>query len=593
MSTLRSLAWLKRNFWSCRKYLYGWTLPLIYLPILLAFPASSPSDLLSLNSTSAANGSLEVITVSKSKAAGCFYVLLLMASYWLLEALPMAITAMLPVIFFPLFGILPSSAVCLEYMRDTVMIFLGSLVAAAAVEESNLHQRIALKVMKLFGTQPQWLSLGFMVNTMFLSMWISNTAATALMIPIVDAVLIELWKHKDDADHGYELSGVREEVTVTTGTLASSSDETPAARSRAGSVYSLSKRRTSLVRPSLQPDVTEFDDEFRKLRRCIYLGICYSANIGGTGTLTGTGTNLILYGFVSRDPSMSLSFASWMFYAVPGMVVCVAFSWLFLKFVLMRGSAFHSSKGSSKVDEVIESKIRLLGKMTFHEQAVLWLFVALIALWFFRSPEFMPGWAGLVLPKGTSESFIRDSCPAILIVVLYFMIPVNPMQLATSPTLMTWKATQSKIAWNVVLLLGGGFALSAGAKASGLSFILGNMLNNLLQGVPLFGVQVVTCAIALVLTEVASNATTATILLGVVENVARSMGVNPLTVMVPLTLSCSYAFVLPVASPPNAIIFEAGDMSSKDMAIPGFFMMTVCLIVTLLFTTFWGPITLF
>jgi sodium-dependent dicarboxylate transporter 2/3/5 len=578
--------WFRYTFWPARKYAYCWLLPILFLPILTSFPTYSPNDAYSIEDHGDGGDNATDVIVSKHKAAGCGYVLLLMASFWLLEALPMAITAMLPIVFFPLMGILSTSDICMEYMRDTVMIFLASLVAAAAVEESNLHQRVALKVLRLFGTSPQWLLLGFMTNTMFLSMWISNTAATALMIPIIDAVLTQLNQENDEISLG----------SVEMGSINNSRSESMSRRkSLADSKYG---RRTSLVRPAFQDIV--YDEKFAKLRKAIYLGICYSANIGGTGTLTGTGTNLILYGFVSKDKTMTLSFGSWMFYAVPGMLVNVALSWVFITVVYMRSHIEEAKKNrkerpeaAERVENMMRHKSEELGDMTFHEHAVLWLFVALIALWFFRAPEYMSGWAKLFLPEGVSDNFIKDSAPAVFIVILYFMIPRDPRNIASSPPLMNWKTTQDKVAWNVVLLLGGGFALSGGAKASGLSKILGHVLNQILSGVGVLGVQTITCLIALFLTEVASNATTATILLGVVENVARSMGVNPLKVMVPLTLSCSYAFVLPVASPPNAIIFEAGDMQTKDMAIPGIVMKIICLSVTLIVTSFWGPITIF
>lgn len=556
-------------------------MPILFIPVLTSFPSSSPSDGYTIEDHANGTGNTTYVVVSKHKAAGCGYVLLLMASFWLLEALPMAVTAMLPIVFFPLMGILSTADICMEYMRDTVMIFLASLVAAAAVEESNLHQRVALRVLRLFGTSPQWLLLGFMTNTMFLSMWISNTAATALMIPIVDAVLTQLNDKNDN------IPVIDMEMSITNSRSGSFSRSKPVADRKV--------RRTSLVRPAFQEIV--FDEKFAKLRKAIYLGICYSANIGGTGTLTGTGTNLILYGFVSKDKTMNLSFGSWMFYAVPGMLINVALAWIFITVVYLRSHIKEAKKrrserpeAASRVDNMMRSKSEELGNMSFHEHAVLWLFVALIALWFFRAPEYMPGWATWFVKD---DNFIKDSAPAVFIVILYFMIPQNPRNMASSPPLMSWKTTQDKVAWNVVLLLGGGFALSGGAKASGLSKILGHSLNQALSGVGVFGVQVITSLIALFLTEVASNATTATILLGVVENVARSMGINPLKVMVPLTLSCSYAFILPVASPPNAIIFEAADMQTKDMAIPGTVMKIICLSVTLVVTSFWGPITIF
>lgn len=504
-----------------------------------------------------------------------------MCSLWFTELIPMGITALLPIMLFPLFGIVDSSTICTEYMRESVIVFWASLVLSTAVEESNLHKRIALQAISIFGTEPKNILFGFMGITMFLSMWISNTATTALIVPIVDAV-IQLWQ---DSDEEQAL-----ELTMTT------SDDTDAAAAGSAATGQVTPstqmtRRSSFVRPS--PRVTRtYNDDFKQLRRFILLGICYSSNIGGTGTLVGTGTNLIFYGIASRD-FPSVSFASWMIFAVPGMLICVLLSWFFITSCLIRGDTVTLNGNSEKIKSMIKDKLSKLGKITYHEIMVIILFVCLIALWFFRSPQFMDGWVKLMLSPGVSVSYIRDSCPAIFIVMLFFMIPADFSNIERSPSLIKWSSMVHSIPWGTVFLLGGGLALASGIRKSGLSAILADFLNNMLTGCHPILVQVIACTIALTLTEVASNATTATILLSILDNVARSIGINPLQIMLPVTLCCSYAFVLPVASPPNAIIFEAGDMRSKDMVLPGLFMKFVCLFVTIFFTNYWGPLTIF
>ncbi|KAI1280623.1 Solute carrier family 13 member 2 [Halotydeus destructor] len=389
-----------------------------------------------------------------------------MAIYWLTEAVPLAITALLPVVLFPLLGILDSGHTVQAYMKEATMILLGCLIAAAAVEVSGLHQRIALKVLRIFGTSPKWLLLVFMLNTMLLSMWISNTATTALMMPIVGAVVVQLRQRTRS-------------VAETTGRRVSVISASDGPESGRPSCYAM--RSLNATSSTLSPDDALVDEAaFSKIKTAFYLGICYSANIGGTGTLTGTTTNLILVGLLHR------------------------------------------------------------------------------------------------------YRFIEDSVPAIFVAILFFMIPRHPMSLSKSPPLMTWKMVQEKVSWNVILLLGGSFALSDGAKTSGLSKLLGDSLTKMLSGMSSFTVQLVTSLIALFMTEVASNSTTATILCSVVGDVALSMGIAPLKLMLPVALSCSYAFMLPVSSPPNAIIFEAAEMKIKDMVLPGLAMKVICLIVTLI-----------
>ncbi|KAI1280642.1 Solute carrier family 13 member 5 [Halotydeus destructor] len=544
-----------RSLWRCKQYVISWSAPILLLPIIL-FNSGTPED---------------------NRVAGCAYALSLMAIYWLTEAVPLAITALLPVVLFPLLGILDSGSTVQAYMKEAVMIFLGSLIAAAAVEVSGLHQRIALKVLMLFGTSPKWLLLGFMLNTMFLSMWISNTAATALMIPIVDAVLVQL-RHRTKS----VLGNMDKRMSI-----ISSLDGPESGRP---SSFPMRSRASSIV-PLEDPSVDEA--AFVKMKTAIYLGICYAANIGGTGTLTGTTTNLILVGLLQAR-SIPMDFATWFTFAVPGMLICVFLAWLFIVIVFLRGTTDETANNneqngsrSDAVSELIKKKYELLGDTSFHEHAVLWLFVGLILLWFFRAPEFMTGWTKpivknfVVKEENDRHKFIEDSMPAIFVVILYFMIPCNPMSLSKSPPLMTWKVTQEKVSWNVILLLGGGLALSDGAKASGLSKLLGDSLTKMLSGMSSFTVQLVTSLIALFMTEVASNSTTATILCSVVGDVALSMGIAPLKLMLPVALSCSYAFMLPVSSPPNAIIFEAAEMKTKDMAIPGLAMKFICLAVTL------------
>ncbi|XP_076366067.1 Na(+)/citrate cotransporter-like isoform X2 [Tachypleus tridentatus] len=481
-----------------------------------------------------------------------------MVCFWLMEIMPLAVTALIPVVFLPLFGILSTDETCTIYMKEINMIFLGSLIAATAVEYCNLHNRLALRILLFIGTSPRWLMLGFMLTTMFLSMWISNTAATALMVPILNAVLYEMQKSTDPVEEKDK------DVSVI-------------------SVEKLRVRKFSMA--SVITDPIEEDSrskEEKNLRKALFMGICYSANIGGTGTLTGTTPNLILKGQMDNDFNdySRLTFASWMLFNIPGTILCVILAWAWLQILFMRQCGKDEKSSSDSVKKLIEGNYRDLGSITFHEAAVLVLFIVLIILWFCRDPGFMPGW-GVALSGEENKAYLKDAIPAIAIVLLLFVIPARPRELETSPPLLEWKIAQQNVPWGVILLLGGGFALAEGTTRSGLSFWLGEQLT-VLKALSAEVVILIVCLFALTLTEVASNTATATIMMPVLSNLADAVGIHPIKIMMPVAMCCSYAFILPVATAPNAIVFEAAPLTQREMALPGFVMKLLCLSISML-----------
>lgn len=526
--------------WEIRRFLICWLSPFIFLPLLL-------------------------IPMQEAK---CAYVVLLMIVYWFTEVIPMAITALIPIVFFPLFEIVKSDEIAKSYSNGTVMVFLGSLIASSAVSKSNLHERIALKVILLTGTSPKRLLMGFMATTGFLSMWISNLASVALMIPIVNAALDQL-THGTIATHNDDQSSVF--VTMT--------DE-KSLSSRTNSISIVRNRGTSS-----KTNIGLSKKESRKLRKGILLGICYAANIGGTGTLTGTSTNLVLNGFLKED---AISFADWSFFNVPGLVLLIFLTWVFIStfFITIDSKRQGLDKNEKQIYEMLRCKYEKLGKLTFHEFAVMVLFCLLLLLWFLRAPDFMNGWSTYLV---NDKSFIKDSMPTMLVVLLFFLIPANPKNLKTSPMLLDWKTVHEKTSWSVILLLGGGFAMAKGCERSGLSAWLGNSLK-VLEDLPQTIIVMFMCSIALILTELISNTASITILLPVIHQMALSINMNPLSIMLPVTVGCSYAFMLPFASGTNAIIFEVGKMKNKDMLFPGFFMKIMCITVLLIITNTWGPV---
>ncbi|KPP74120.1 solute carrier family 13 member 5-like [Scleropages formosus] len=501
----------------------------------------------------------------------CAYVIALMAVYWCTEALPLAVTALLPTLLFPVLGIMKSKEVCMQYLKDTNMLFVGGLIVAVAVEHWNLHKRIALRVLLIMGVRPALLMLGFMAVTAFLSMWISNTATTAMMVPIVQA-----------------LNNTVQSCNVSSPTPLSS-------------FYKVTVSGLG-VSPEEAADRTRMCKGFT-------LCVCYAASIGGTATLTGTGPNLVLKGQMNQlfpQNGDVINFASWFGFAFPNMVLMLALAWFWLQLIFMgfnfrrtwRCGVLTSAK-EAVAYRVIREEHRRLGPMCFGELSVLLLFSLLVLLWFTRDPGFMAGWATHLF--NAEAEYVTDATVAIFVAVLLFIFPSKVPQLcfwkshstdsqasnSPCPALLTWKVVQKKLPWNIVLLLGGGFALARGSEVSGLSLWLGNQMSPL-HSIPPWAIATVLCLLVATFTECTSNVATATLFLPVLASMSQSIGVNPLYVMLPCTLSASFAFMLPVATPPNAIVFSYGYLQVSDMAKVGVVMNIIGLLCVTLAINTWG-----
>ncbi|XP_065778184.1 Na(+)/dicarboxylate cotransporter 3 isoform X1 [Muntiacus reevesi] len=551
---MAALATVAKKVWSARRLLVLLFTPLVLLPVVFALPP---------------------------KEGRCLFVILLMAVYWCTEALPLSVTALLPIVLFPFLGILPSNKVCAQYFLDTNFLFLSGLIMASAIEEWNLHRRIALKVLMLTGVQPARLILGMMATTSFLSMWLSNTASTAMMLPIANAILKSLFGHRESRK---DLSWESEETAAAV--RKNGLHTVPTEMQFIAGAEDKDCPEEAEAPVDLQPTSKKEEEYRRNIWKGFLISIPYSASIGGTATLTGTAPNLILLGQLkSFFPQCDVvNFGSWFIFAFPLMLLFLLVGWLWISFlyggITLRGCRKKKSElrtdAENRARDTIREEFQSLGPTKFAEQAVFILFCVFAILLFSRDPKFIPGWASLFTP-----GFISDAVTGVSVVTILFFFPSQKPSLkwwfdfkapnTETVPLLTWKRAQDTVPWNIILLLGGGFAMAKGCEESGLSAWIGGQLHPLENVPPVLAVLLITVVVAF-FTEFASNTATIIIFLPVLAELAIRLRVHPLYFMIPGTVGCSYAFMLPVSTPPNSIAFASGHLLVKDMVRTGLLM---------------------
>jgi len=441
-------------------------------------------------------------------------VVMLMTILWISESIELGITALLPIVLFPILGITPFEKVTLQYGNETIFLFMGGFMLALALEKSRIHERFALHCIRIIGGSPARVILGFMLVIFILSMWVSNTAAVLMIIPVCIAVVKRL----------EEQAGENNRETV------------------------------------------------RQFSKALYLSLAYAASIGGIATLVGTPPNIVLTAIVNQQANIQISFVHWMIFAFPFALTLLIIVWLFLSQIVMNKSARNLSINTLQITEELDN----LGPMSTHEKRVAITFFCVVLLWIVR---------GLV-PWSFFYS-ISDTTVAIAGAIALFMIPCKGK---SGDRLLDWK-TASHLPWNILLLFGGGLALSQGFAASGLSESIVELIrqmNNINLIVLIFIISFVT----VVMTELMSNTATATLLIPISLSVATALSINPLLLAVPVAISSSLAFMLPVSTPPNAIVFSYGYISIKEMACIGIAINLVGLILTTLFCYFYMPLVL-
>ncbi len=454
----------------------------------------------------------------------------LMAVWWMTEAIPLAATALIPLALFPLLKIATPGETAASYGDRMIYLFLGGFLVALAIEESGLHRRVALHIVKVMGDNPRQIVLGFMLATGLLSMWLSNTATTLMLLPIASSVLLQADKAREaqgGAPHGFGVA--------------------------------------------------------------VMLGIAYASSVGGMSTLIGTPPNIFFRAYYTKTypDAPEITFGGWMLLGVP---LALAFGFVIWRVLIL---TFRVEKGSILGGRsVIADELVALGKMKPAEWRMAGVFTATALLWIFREPVAGWGWApalgleglrhnlppsgavetlgglhavGGLMVAGTPFSWVDDSTVAIAMAVLCFILPSgggNPRPL------LTWSAT-ARVPWGILLLFGGGMALATGMEASGLSQYLGDGLAAAIEDLPAWGMAAAMSSGMTWLTELTSNLASVQMILPILSGAADHLNVAPTILMIPATLAASCAFMLPVATPPNAIVYASGRISMRDMVKAG------------------------
>jgi sodium-dependent dicarboxylate transporter 2/3/5 len=434
-------------------------------------------------------------------------VILWMAIWWISEVVPIAVTALLPIILFPSLNILNIQETGSNYGHKYIFLFIGGFILANAIQKWNLHKRIALNIILKIGGSTDKIILGFMLATGFLSMWISNTATTVMMLPIALSVINQLNDHPDTLENENKVFG-----------------------------------------------------------KALMLGVAYSASAGGIATLIGTPPNLIFAGFAQDNFNIEISFFQWMKIGLPISIVLMVFIWL-----LLTKYAFKLNKvGFPGGKEEIKRLLFKMGKISNEEKKILFVFTLTILCWIFRKNTI-----NLLIPN------FDDSMIAISSAIILFILPSKDKK----EPILKWKDAVT-IPWGILLLFGGGLSIAKGFQSTGLDTWIGEQLTFMTFTNSFIIILIVVAGVNF-LTEMTSNMATTAMLLPVMIPIANLMQINPYLLLVGTTLAASCAFMLPVATPPNAVVFGSRLLKISDMVKAGI-MINIFSIILILIMVYFG-----
>ncbi|CAF4352476.1 unnamed protein product [Rotaria socialis] len=572
--------------------------------------------------------------IVQSDQARCAYIVLVLTVYWVSEAIPYAVTSILPLSFFPLAGIISSDEVGLNYFKGITTLFVGSMMLAHAMEHVRLHRRLGLFVLSIVGSSIKWSMAGLMGVTAFLSMWINNSAATSIMIPAAIAIIDELENHQQGRqnlsivdkleDHQWS----KENVAI---------ESTDAFHNKTCIDEQLKEIHT--IQENIPIDLNgqvihnQHDDssnmalkytpinkiDYRQLKtgmtnriklKLIYvplsisfkaflIAVAYSAAIGGLATLVGTGPNIFVKGFVddfySEGPhAFEISFTNFLLFALPIGVMMLIICWLWLQLLYNRRELLpwikmdaYDIESQKHLKSVLKEQYKELGRLSWEEYTISILFLAMVILWVTRDFSTYPGWE-IIFRK----DYVADATVAILIGTLPLILPNrNPFSKNWEyQPIVHWEQISKKFPWGVFMLQGAGLAIAEGFKISNLSATIATFLR-FIVGAPDIIIIFVVIVLSALFTEFTSNLACATILFPILDSIAKITGIHAARLIIPSCMSVSLSFMLPIATPPNAMIFSSGNVRIIDLIKVGFGMKLFGIVVILFASvTFLSPI---
>ena len=435
------------------------------------------------------------------------------AIWWITEAAPIAVTALLPIVLFPLTGGMDLPTTSASFGHKYIFLYMGGFIIAIAIEKWNLHKRIALNIINMIGSDVRKIILGFMLATAFLSMWISNTATSVMMLPIGVAIIKQLQDNPNTEENENQIFG-----------------------------------------------------------KALMLAIAYGASIGGVATLIGTPPNLVLAGVILDTYGYEITFIQWLKFGLPISLILLFICWKYLTRFAFTFNQKEFPGGRKEIKRLLNQ----LGKISFEEKAIALVFGLTAFCWITRSfllKRFLPG--------------IDDTIIAMFFSVILFLIPAKKEK----KPLINWNDA-IKMPWGIMLLFGGGMALAKGFETTGLAQWIGLQMSSL-SGFSLVLILIILVTSVNFLTEITSNLATTAMLLPILAPMALQLDVHPFVLMVGAAVAASCAFMLPVATPPNAVVFGAGYLRIPDMVKKGFMMNIISIVLIVFFAyyilpIFWG-----
>lgn len=430
-----------------------------------------------------------------------------MVTWWITEAIPIYATALIPLVMFPYLGVFDVSRAASSYANSIIFLFMGGFIIALGLEKHNLHRRIALNLIRITGTGANGIILGFMLATFFLSMWISNTATAVMMLPIATSVV-------------------------------------------------------SIIKEQVGDGNTK---GFKLFALALFLGIAYSANIGGTSTIIGTPPNVVLMGYFKEFYDYEVAFSDWILIGLPTAILLMLLTFILLTRVMYRNKLGEISGASG----VLRQHLKDMGPFGQNEKLVTLIFGLTALAWIFKNP--VNNLIGFTL--------LNDTVTAMSGGVLMFITPIH---WKSGENLLDWD-DMIKLPWGILILFGGGICLANGMAETGLIQLIGETISNY-PGIEGWVLILVLTTLVLFMTELMSNVALITIFIPVVFGIAQGLGMDPLLLSIPVTFAASCAFMMPISTPPNAIVFASGHIRIKDMVRAGFILNIISIIILVLFS---------